>query len=58
MVECNLNSKIQRRDWIGRFSGLRFSDSRAIREETRLSKIIYNDIGYYQFCYYSVSNHH
>lgn len=45
-----------RRDWVGKFENLRFSDSRAIREETRIYKIMFNSSGYYQFFYYSVKD--
>ena len=45
-----------RRDWVGKFDTLRFSDSRAIREETRIYKVLFNTSGYYQFFYYSVKD--
>ena len=42
-----------RKDWVGKFDGLRFSDNRYIREECRLYKILFNTNGYCQFFYYS-----
>lgn len=42
-----------RRDWVGKFDGVRFSDSRMVREEARLFKIVHNSAGYYNFHYYS-----
>lgn len=45
-----------RREWIGKFDSLRFSDSRITREETRVYKILFNTCGYYQFFYYSVKD--
>lgn len=45
-----------RRDWVGKFEFLRFSDSRSIREETRVYKVLFNTSGYYQFFYYSVKD--
>lgn len=47
-----------RRDWVGKFDGVRFSDSRTVREEARLFKIVFNSVGYYNFWYYSVKDHH
>lgn len=45
-----------RREWVGKFDNLRFSDSRQIREETRVYKVMFNSSGYYQFFYYSVKD--
>lgn len=45
-----------RREWVGKFDTLRFSDSRSIREETRVYKVLFNTNGYYQFFYYSVKD--
>ena len=42
-----------RKDWVGKFDGLRFSDSRYVREQCRLYKILFNTNGYCQFFYYS-----
>jgi hypothetical protein len=46
----------QRKDWVGKFDGLRFSDNRFIREECRMFKIMFNSMGYCQFFYYSVKD--
>lgn len=42
-----------RKDWVGKFDGLRFSDNRFIKEESRLYKVLFNTNGYCQFFYYS-----
>lgn len=43
-----------RRDWVGKFDSLRFSDARAVREESRVWKVVFNSCGYFIFHYYSV----
>ena len=53
---CDIRPRESRRDWIGRFDGLRFSDSRHIREETRVFRVVHTNVGYYQFSYYLVKN--
>lgn len=45
-----------RKDWVGKFDGLRFSDNRYVREESRLFKVLFNSMGYCQFSYYSVKD--
>lgn len=35
---------------------MRFSDSRVVREESRLYSILHNDEGYYRFSYYSLKS--
>ena len=42
-----------RKDWVGKFDGMRFSDNRYVREQSRLYKLIFNTNGYCQFFYYS-----
>lgn len=37
---------------MGKFDSLRFSDSRTVREESRLFRIVFNSAGYFQFQYY------
>ena len=46
-----------RKDWVGKFDSLRFSDSRVVREESRIYKIIFNSMGYFLFHYYAVKDH-
>ena len=49
--------KRSRRDWVGKFENLRFSDSRIVREEARIYKILFNSSGFFQFSYYSVKDY-
>lgn len=45
-----------RRDWVGKFESLRFSDSRIVREESRIYKVLFNSSGYFLFSYYAVKD--
>ena len=45
-----------RKDWVGKFDSLRFSDSRIVREESRIFKVLFNSQGYFIFHYYSVKD--
>lgn len=45
-----------RRDWVGKFDTLRFSDSRIVREESRIFKVLFNSAGYFLFSYYAVKD--
>lgn len=45
-----------RRDWVGKFESLRFSDSRVVREEARIYKILFNSAGYFIFSYYAIKD--
>ena len=46
-----------RKDWVGKFDSLRFSDSRTVKEESRIYKVLFNSQGYFIFHYYSVKDH-
>lgn len=55
---CQVARKIRksRRDWVGKFESLRFSDSRVVREESRVYRVLFNSAGYFYFHYYSVKD--
>ena len=58
-IGCQVVRKIRkiRKDWVGKFDSLRFSDSRTVKEEARIFKILFNTQGYFIFHYYSVKDH-
>jgi len=41
---------------VGKFDALRFSDSRIVREESRIFKVLFNSAGYFIFSYYSTKD--
>jgi hypothetical protein len=57
-IGCQVSKKVRRsrRDWVGKFDTLRFSDSRIVREESRIYKILFNSAGYFLFSYYAVKD--